>query len=196
MSVPLEPSAAPGAPSSRRRSPLRDGALDALVVAVWFAVAGAVGAVVWSKVTILPKVQKSGGSATLAPVELLKQVGIDGWFFVIALVAGLVSGVLLLSWRRRDPLLMVLLVVLGGGLASWLMVHVGLWLGPVKELPALRALPDGGEVSMQLKLHAPGIAWVWSIGAALGSLLYVWVLARPEEQVTTAVVGSEGDSGQ
>jgi hypothetical protein len=183
MSARMEAPAAPGAGRSRvrvSRPALVAGAIDALVVALWFAVAGVMGGFVWSRVVTLPKVQKSGNTASVAPEELVKQVGIDGWFVVIALVVGLLSGLLLLAWRRRDPVLMVVLVVLGGGLASWLMVHTGLSFGPGKELAALRKLPNGGEVSTRLKLHATGVTWLWSIGAALGALIYLWVLARPE----------------
>jgi membrane associated rhomboid family serine protease len=158
------------------------GAIDALIVVVWFAVAGVVGAVVWWQVTPLPKVTKTGGSASLTPEELVKQVGIDGWFFVVAAVGGLLSGLILLIWRRRDPLLMVLLVVLGGGLAAWLMIRVGLTLGPEKEITALAGKPDGAQVPMQLKLRAPGIAFVWSIGAAVGALIYVWILRKPPDE--------------
>jgi hypothetical protein len=175
MSVPTTP------PSRVSRPALLATALDAAIVAVWFAVAGLVGAVVWLQVTMLPKVTKSGDSATFAPDQLTKQVGIDGWCFVIAAVAGLVSGVVLLLWRRRDPLAMVVLVALGGALASWLMIHVGLAIGPEKELTALRGLPDGGQVSMQLKLHATGMAWIWPIAALLGALLDLWVLQKPDE---------------
>jgi len=158
------------------------GAWDALVVAVWFAAAGLVGAVVWWQATTLPRVERIGDGAALAPGQLVRQVGIDGWFFVIAAIGGLLSAVVLLAWRRRDPLLMVVLVVLGGGLASWLMVHVGLWLGPEDVLAALRRRPEGAQVPMQLALHATGMAWVWSIAAALGSVGYLWVLAKPESQ--------------
>jgi hypothetical protein len=159
---------------------LAAGALDALIVALWFAVAGTVGAWVWSQVTTLPKVAKAGGNATLTPDELVKQVGVDGWFFVIAMVGGLLSGIVLLAWRRRDPLLMVVAVVLGGALASWLMTRVGLALGPEKELVALRGKPNGDVVSTQLRLHATGVVWIWSMGAALGALAYIWVLGKPE----------------
>jgi len=171
------------APGRRRaaRPGVVAGAFDALIVAVWFTVAGIVGALVWWQVTTLPKVTKSGNGAVIAPAELVKQVGIDGWFFVIAAVGGLFSGAVLLAWRRRNPLLTLVMVVLGGALASWLMIHLGLILGPEKEVTALSAVPEGGEVSMQLKLHAPGMAGVWSIGAALGSLGYVWVLAKPRD---------------
>ena len=168
---------------STRRGPsldLRATLVDALAVALWFAVAGLAGALVWAKVVTTPLVQKQGDAATLSPEQLVVQVGIDGWFFVIAFVGGLVSGVVLLAWRRRDPLVMVVLVVLGGALASWLMVHVGLSLGPGDEIAALRKLPDGAEVSMQLKLHATGMTWIWSMAAALGALIQVWVLAKPD----------------
>ncbi len=168
-------------PRDDARPTLAAGALDALAVAIWFAVAGLVGAVVWWQVTTLPKVTKVGDAATLAPEELVKQVGIDGWFFVIAAVGGLISGVILLIWRWRDPLLMVVLVALGGGLASWLMIHVGLTLGPEKEVVALRGLKEGAQVSMQLKLHATGIVWIWSVFAVLGSIVYVWVLRKPDD---------------
>ena len=170
-------SPAPTSPPPRRT--IIAAALDAVVVVVWFAVAGLFAGVVWVQVVTLPEVTRTGGNATVPTEELAKQVGIDGWFAVIALVAGALSGVLLLAWRRRDPLLMVPLVALGGGLASWLMIQVGKVLGPDDELAALRRLPDGSQVSEQLRLHATGVAWVWSIAAVFGALLYLWVLAKP-----------------
>ncbi|MET0997626.1 MAG: hypothetical protein ABWX73_02825 [Marmoricola sp.] len=176
---------APEEPAPADRGPnLVPGALDALVVAVWFVVAGLVGALVWWQVTTLPQVTKVGDAASLEPAELLKQVGIDGWFFVIAALGGLVSGVLLLIWRWRDPLLMVVLVALGGGLASWVMVHAGRALGPPDEIAALRGMKEGAQVPMQLELHAPGVAWMWSIFAVLGAIIYVWILRKPEDELS------------
>jgi hypothetical protein len=172
----------PTSSPSPRSSRLVASALDAVIVGAWFVVAGLVGAWVWSTVTTLPQVSKSGNNASIASEELVKQVGMDGWFFVIALAGGVLSGVLLLAWRHRDPLLTVALVALGGGLASWLMVHVGTALGPGDPIAALRKLPDGAHVSEQLRLHAHGVAWVWSIAAAFGALLYLWVLSKPESE--------------
>jgi hypothetical protein len=169
---------------ARSRPDFRAGAFDALVVAVWFAVAGLVGALVWWQVTTLPTLTRTGDSASQAPNQLVGQVGIDGWYFVVAAVAGLVSGIVLMWWRRRDPLLMVILLALGGGLAAWLMMRAGLVLGPEPELTALRDLKEGAEVSMQLKLHAPGMVWIWPIAAVLGALLQLWVLAKPEDDQT------------
>jgi hypothetical protein len=169
---------------SRSRPNLRAIAIDALVVAVWFAVAGLVGALVWWQVTTLPTLTRTGDSASQAPNQLVGQVSIDTWYFVVAAVAGLVSGIVLMWWRRRDPLLMVILLALGGGLAAWLMVRAGLVLGPEPELAALRDLKEGAKVSMQLKLHAPGMVWIWPIAAVLGALLQLWVLAKPEDDQT------------
>lgn len=158
----------------------RQGAVDVLVVLVWFAVSGLLGALIWSRVVDLPQVARSGSSATVAPVELVKEVGVDAWFFVIAVVGGLVGGVALLAWRRRDPLLMVIAVTLGAGLASWLMERVGLLIGPDDAATALRNVPDGGHVPAQLTLHAPGVLWMWPFAAAFGALLQLWVLGRPD----------------
>lgn len=157
-----------------------EAATDVVVVAVWAAVAGLLGAVLWWQLTTLPEVTKNGDSASVAPGELVRQVGIDGWFFVIAGVGGLASGVLLTAWRRRDPLLMVLLLALGGTFAAWLMERVGLALGPEKELVALEGLAEGAMVEMQLTLQATGIIWVWPMAAVLGAVLYLWVLRRPD----------------
>jgi hypothetical protein len=153
--------------------------VDAVIVAAWFVVAGLVGGWVWAQVTSLPQVTKQGNSATVPADELAKQVGMDGWFFLIAAVGGVLSGVLLLVWRHRDPLLTVALVALGGGLASWLMLRTGEALGPGDPIAALRKLPNGAHVSEQLHLHAQGVAWVWPIAAAFGALLYLWVFSKP-----------------
>jgi len=156
------------------------------IVGLWSVVAGLVGAFVWVHVTPLPKVTKVGNAAVTPAEELVKQVGMDGWFFVIALVGGLLSGVILTAWRRRDPLLMVALVTLGGGLSSWLMIEVGHALGPGSERAALRKLADGAHVSEQLRLHASGVGWVWPIMAAFGALIFLWVLEKPRDEAEPA----------
>jgi hypothetical protein len=164
------------------RSALAAGAVDALAVAIWCALAGLVGALVWRQVTTLPTLTRVAGAATFPPGEQLKQVAIDGWFFVVAAVGGLLSGVLLLHWRRRDPLLMVVLVALGGGVASWVMIHVGLALGPDDEIAALGAMAEGAQAPMQLELHAPGMAWMWSVFAVLGAIVQVWILRTSDRE--------------
>ena len=174
------PEPAPPAPpaSGSRLVPVL---LDVVVVGVWFVVAGLVGGWIWAQVTPLPQVTKDGDNATVPSEELLKQVGMDGWFLVIALIGGVLSGVLLVWWRRRDPLLTVALVTVGAGLASWVMVQAGRLFGPGDEVAALRRLPDGAQVSEHLRLNATGVAWAWPVAAAFGALVFLWVLAKPAE---------------
>jgi hypothetical protein len=165
-----------GSPARGRLRDPRAIALDVLVVLVWFAVAGALGAVIWSQVVTFPVVTRTGDAASVAPDQLVKQVGLDGWYFVVAAVGGLLSALVLMALRRRDPLLMVVLVTVGGALAAWLMIHLGQALGPADEVAALRKLPENGTVPMQLTLHAPGVAWAWPVFAALGAVVDLWVL--------------------
>ncbi len=168
-----------GSVSGHAVSPRRAALLDTAVIGAWFTVLGVLGAVVWWQVTTLPLVTRSGGTVSVAPEELVKQVAVDGWFAVVALVGGVVSGVLLLAWRHRDPLLTVVLVVLGAGLAAVVMMGLGRLLGPGDPVAALRSMSEGAEVSQQLRLHAPGIALLWPIAAAFGAVVHLWVLAKP-----------------
>ena len=171
-------------PVTNRRSPSRtkDVLLDVGIVLGWFLLAGVLGALVWSQVTDLPQATRVQGAVVVEADQLGKEVNIDGWFFVIAVVGGLVSGIVLTLWRRRDALLTVVLVTLGGGLASFVMQRVGLLLGPGSEVDALRHKANGAHALMQLKVHATGVLWVWPAAAALGALIYLFVLKAPENE--------------
>jgi hypothetical protein len=143
---------------------------DAGVVALWFVVLGVVGAFVWWQVTPLAEYTRTAANAEMDEQQLGVQVSADGWYFVIAAVGGVVSGVALLAWRRRDPIAMVVLVTLGALLAAWVMLRVGLWLGPGDPKDALRHVAVGATVPMQLQTHAHGVVTVWPIAALLGAL--------------------------
>ena len=160
---------------------LRPALVDAGIVLVWFLAAGVIGALLWSRLVDLPTATRTQGGATMGPIELVKQVSVDGWFFVIAAVGGLLSGFALSLWRRSDPILTVLLVILGAGLASYVMIRVGAALGPADPEVVLRSKPDGATALAQLKLQATGAAWVWPIAAALGSLFLLWVTPHHDE---------------
>ena len=107
--------------------------------------------------------------------DLLRDAGLVlAWFVVAGLVAGLVW------WRLVDSLAMVVLVVLGGGLAAFLASQLGRWLGPGSAQEALRDKANGAHAPMPLEVHASGVLLVWPAAAALGALLYLWVIKSPE----------------
>lgn len=147
---------------------------DAGVVLAWFTAIGVIGAVVWWQLTPLAEFTRTATDAQMGEEDLGRQVSSDGWYFVIGAVAGLFSGITLLLLKRRDPLLMVVLVALGGFLASWVMLWVGLWLGPPDPESVLPTVDVGDKVPLQLKLHASGIQLVWPVAALVGAIGVIW----------------------
>lgn len=147
---------------------------DVAVVAVWFVVAAAIGALLWWQVTPLAEYTRTATNAAMGEDQLGRQVSADGWFFVIGGVGGLASGVALVLLRRRDPVAMVVLVTLGGLLASWLMLRLGLWLGPPNPKDVIPDVAVGHKVPLQLKTSAGGVVFAWPLAALLGAVAVLW----------------------
>jgi len=176
------PATPTSAPASRRHALLR----DAGVVAAWFVVLGVVAALLWWQLTPLAEYTRTATNAEMDEEQLGVQVSADGWYFVIAAVGGLVSGVALLSWRRRDPVAMVVLVTLGALLGAWVMLRVGLWLGPADPKSVIPHVAVGAKVPMQLEPHAHGVVTVWPIATLLGALGVIWGLDDRRHKVRKA----------
>lgn len=147
---------------------------DALVVLLWFAVLGLVGGVIWEQVVPLAAFTRTADNGVMDEAELARQFGATGWFFLIASVGGLLSGLVLLLWRRRAPVLMVFLVALGGALATLVMVQVGLALGPPDPDEVLPRTAVGDRVPVQLTVGGAAVYFTWSIAALTGALLALW----------------------
>ena len=160
---------------------------DVAIVLAWFVAIGLLGAVIWWQVTPLAEFTRTTDNAQMGEEQLGRQVSSDGWYFTVAAVGGLLSGIVLLATRRRDPIVMIVLVALGAVLASWLMARVGLWLGPAEPGKALAHVPVGGKVPMQLETHADGVRFVWPVAALVGAIGVLWGLdeSRHGDQVTT-----------
>lgn len=152
----------------------RPALLDAAVVTVWFLVLGVVGAVIWELVTPLAEYTRIDDNGILDERELSRQFGATGWFVVIAAAGGALSGFILLLWRDRSPVLMVVLVGLGGALASLAMAQVGLVLGPQDPQQVLPRVDVGDKVPLQLEVEGFGVYLAWSIFALAGALVALW----------------------
>lgn len=164
------PLAGPTPEDARIARAIADARTDVAVILGWFLAAALVGAVLWWQVTPLPVYTRTDGGGAMDAQQLAKQVSADGWFFVIAAIGGLVSGVVLTLWRRRDPIVTVGLIALGGILATWVMLVVGKALGPEDPGVAFAGVPVGGTVPTQLGLESKGLWAVWAIAALLGAL--------------------------
>lgn len=149
-------------------------ARDLAVVLVWFVALGVLAAVVWWQLTPLADYTRTATNAEMGEEQLGQQVAADGWYLTIGAVCGLLSGVALLSLRWRDPLLMVAAVTVGSLLGAWVMLRVGLWLGPADPKSVLPHAAVGAKVPMQLKPGASGVVYVWPITALLGAIGVIW----------------------
>lgn len=152
--------------------------VDVLVTLVWFALVGVLGAVAWWQLTPLPEATRTAQGAALTAVALTGEVAVDGWYVLVALVGGLLSALVLMAWRRRDPLLMVVLVTAGAVVAALVTSRLGRVLGPADPEQVLSGRAEGAHAPIQLVLHATGAFWVWPLAAALGALVHLFVLRR------------------
>ncbi|HET6165370.1 MAG TPA: hypothetical protein VFE07_00965 [Marmoricola sp.] len=181
------------APESITRQVLRHPLVrDVVIVLAWFAALGVLCAVIWWQVTPLAEFTRTSDNAQMGEDQLGRQVSSDGWYFTIAAAAGLLSGIVLLAARRRDPIAMVVLVAAGSVLASWVMVRVGLWLGPADPGKALAHVPVGGKVPMQLQTHADGVRFAWPVAALVGALGVLWGLDESRHTPAHATLPEDG----
>jgi hypothetical protein len=165
----------------RDRRPAGTAGGDVVVVLGLFLLAGVVGGVLWSQVVSPADFTKLANGGSMGEDELARQFGSDGWFVVIGAVAGFLLGIVLTLWRARDPLLTVVLLVVGGGLAAVVAATVGHLLGPGSTSQALAAAKVGGKVAERLDVGTgahTGLGWdtlpfylSWPVGAVLGAVV-------------------------
>lgn len=164
---------------------------EAVVVLGALLVLGAVCGVVWSQVVTPALFTKLAKGAVMGEVELGQQFARDGWYVVIALVAGLLSGVTVLRWRPRAPLLGVGLLLVGCCLAAAVMAWVGHLLGPGDPQPLLSAAKVGAHVPQRLRVDTFVVYLGWPFGVLVGALLVLLGPDRSGAAVPRADVGGQ-----
>jgi hypothetical protein len=190
------PVAEPTEDAQKKIALVQDGLMSLSVVVAWFGIAALIGALIWWQVTPLAEFTRTADNAGMDEEQLAKQFSTDGWFFVIAAVGGLVSGLVLVLLRRRNPILMVLLVALGGAFATFVMLEFGLMLGPSDPTKVLPTTPVGGKVPLQLKPTAHGVWFVWSIAALAGGIVALWIAEAREDSRRQYAAAQGYDPGQ
>lgn len=114
------------------------------------------------------------GTLGMGEVELADRFSATGWFTVLALVLGALSGGALTWWRNRDPVLTAGLLVLGSLLGTFTMAGVGRLLGPPDPEKAAASARPGDLVPAALEVGAPVSYLVWTIAALAGALMVLW----------------------
>jgi hypothetical protein len=167
---------------------------EAAVVLGVLVVLGALCGVLWSQVVDPAEYTKLAKGGAMGEDQLGKQFARDGWYAVIALVAGLVAGAALLRWRPRAPLLKAALLVGGSCAAAAVMVGVGHLLGPGDPQPLLAAARVGQKVPQQLRVDTFVVYLAWPFGTLLGALVVLLGPDRGSGPSQRPVAGQSGES--
>ena len=139
---------------------------------------GAPAGLLWSALAPHAHIAISASGATFADGATEVFVAGDGWFSGVALVVGLLSGVVTWLVARRSGPYAVLGLAVGGALAAYVAAKVGRRIGQ-DELRAAAAAGVPGTYVANVALQATQVVLVWPI-AALASFLALFV-ARPDE---------------
>jgi hypothetical protein len=159
----------------RPRVARRGGAVsDVLVVLGSLAILGLACGLLWWLLVQPAEFTKMRDGGAMGEVELGKRFAADGWYVVLALVAGSVAGAGLTWWRARDALLTTGLLVIGAVLAAAVMALTGHLLGPGDPQARLAAAKAGAHVPVQLAVTAKTAYLAWPIGVLAGALLVLW----------------------
>lgn len=159
-----------------RRTSLVQGVL---VVAVLAAV-GALAGLVWQWAWTPPMgIVVDHQWVPLDAIELAQEYSATGWYVVVGVVAGLISGVVVSLLLDRVPLVTLAALVVGAALGAWLMSVVGTAVGPADPDVLARTAADGKHLPMALAVTGKSPYAAIPVGAVLGLILvFVGVSGR------------------
>jgi hypothetical protein len=155
---------------------------DVAVVLGTFLLVGVACGVVWWLLVEPATFTKVASGGSMGEDELAKRFNADGWYAVIAAVAGLTVGLLLTLWRSRDFVLTTVLLVVGSGIAAAAMALSGHLLGPGDPNAALAAAAPGTAVPVQLGVDAKACYLIWPMAALVGALMVLWSPPKDAER--------------
>ena len=147
----------------RRFLPSGRTGLDFLVVVVALAAAGAFCGLVWESLWHPPQGVAFEKAWYLQPEGLPLDFSATGLYVLVAVAAGLLVSIAVALVIERDELVTLVAVLLGSGLAAWLMYAVGHRLGPPDPRVLAMAAADYDPLPSDLRIDAHGPTM--SIGA-------------------------------
>ncbi len=147
---------------------------DAGVILVVFLLVGAVAGAVWPHLVHPVTVSRIDAGLSTGEVDLSWRFDNDGWFSVLGGAAGLLTGLVLMVWRRSHEVVSLLMVTGSAFLASWVCATVGTALGPEDPQKVLAGAASGATAPDMVRVTSEAAYYVWPIGAVLGALLVLW----------------------
>ncbi|MQA04678.1 MAG: hypothetical protein GEV07_18825 [Streptosporangiales bacterium] len=183
--------ASPSPRAGAERSVLADLGTGAAVVVV-LGVLGGAGGFVWHLVAPRTEYVVTDGGRLFAEQIPQAPIAADGWFAIIALVAGIATGSLVQTFCYRRMLGAVLGLGVGAVLAAVVMWRVGHWFGVADYAAAVASASDGTKVLAPLDVRAKGVLTLWPLAATLTVFLGRFIeevqrlLSRPRPRAAPA----------
>lgn len=171
--------------------------LQALVVVAVFAVVGALAGWLWFHLWDVPEGVVSGGQWFTGEAGLRASFAGTAWYVSIAVVAGLVLGLVFAWLFDRSELVTLAAVVAGSVLAGYLMLRVGQRLSPPDPQVAARTAEDGARLRGALRVNTWPPRAAFPFGALVGlAVVYAASISRTPSEVKPGESGSsEGTRG-
>lgn len=142
-----------------------------LLVILGFALVGVLAGAVWEWVWTPPTGVALGKEFLLDGDGLRSDFSSTALYVVVASLAGLLLGVLVAVLAPRHELLTLVAVAVGSVLAAWLMLRVGVLLGPPDPGPLARAAEDYTPLVDELRVSGRSPFVAFPGGALLGLLV-------------------------
>ena len=164
MTQPTDPAGLAAEP--RRRSAALWRTVTAVLVTL---VLGVAAGYLWAAAAPRPYLVMTGpGAAQVTSAESSAFIGGDGWYCLICLAGGIISGLIgyLLAVRGHHPVAMAL-VLLSGLAAGLIALWIGQHSGQASYHHLLRTLPAGRHLSASLSLGAHSAIALWPLAAGL-----------------------------
>lgn len=147
----------------------------ALIVVGVLAVLGALAGLLWHVIAPRTEFQFNEGVGLYTEPVPGAPIAADGWFAVIALVAGILSGSACHAVFHRRILGAVVGLAVGATVASIVAWQVGHWFGAAEYDAAVAVVRDGKRLLAPLDLRAKGVLTLWPLAATLTVFLGVLI---------------------
>jgi hypothetical protein len=159
---------------------------QALATVAIFAAAGAAAGWLWFKIWDVPSGVVSGGAWYTNEAGLRADFQGVAWYVTIALVAGLVLGMLTAWLFDRSELVTLAAVVVGSVLAAYLMLRVGTHLSPPDPHELAKTAKDGDKLKGALLVTSWPPKGAFTFGALIGlAVVYAVSIGRTPTEVRT-----------
>ena len=167
-------------PGPARRSPWLVVPAQALAIVALFAAVGAAAGWLWYKLWDVPSGVVSGGQWYTGEAGLRDDFQGVGWYITLALVAGLVLGMLTAWLFDRSELVTLGAVLVGSALAAYIMLRVGTHLSPPDPHELAKTAQDGDKLKGALRIDSWAPKGAFPFGALIGlALVYAVSIGRP-----------------